>query len=187
MVTNDGGVTVIHWSDSPGSFSVHRGSARDGLPWSYSQTCVAGPSPDMTATEPLTPPTGTMFWYLVSRASACGESIPGRNSNNLPDPSYPCSSPAPDADNDGIEDVFDNCPTVDNGLQDDADSDNIGDACDNCPADFNPEQSDGDHDGAGDVCDTNLALAPQGSLEPRVAVQTAGGSSLIRLLHTPMP
>ncbi len=41
--------------------------------------------------------------------------------------------PAPDADNDGVPDATDNCPTTPN-----------------------PDQADADGDGAGDACDTNL-------------------------------
>jgi hypothetical protein len=46
-----------------------------------------------------------------------------------------------------------------NGLclknQEDADNDGIGDACDNCPSHCNAQQLDADGDGIGDVCDTN--------------------------------
>lgn len=58
-----------------------------------------------------------------------------------------------DTDGDGIEDLFDNCPTVHNTAQTDTDSDNVGDACDNCPVDANPNQSDLDGDGMGNACD----------------------------------
>ena len=37
-----------------------------------------------------------------------------------------------DIDEDGINDLDDNCPTVPNVAQDDIDSDGLGDACDNC-------------------------------------------------------
>lgn len=58
-----------------------------------------------------------------------------------------------DADNDGILDNVDNCPTTPNPGQEDADSDGVGNACDNCPNVQNPGQADMNNDGAGDVCD----------------------------------
>jgi CSLREA domain-containing protein len=78
-----------------------------------------------------------------------------------------------DADNDGVGDPFDNCPSTSNPGQEDADNDGIGDACDtcpddpdndadgdgvcgdvdNCPALANPDQDDSDLDGIGDACD----------------------------------
>ncbi|MCB9540070.1 MAG: thrombospondin type 3 repeat-containing protein [Myxococcales bacterium] len=85
-----------------------------------------------------------------------------------------------DADQDGIEDRYDNCPTVPNPMQADADYDQIGDACDpiidsdgdgvadnadgltpgdNCPWTPNPDQRDQDEDGLGDACD-NCPGAP---------------------------
>jgi hypothetical protein len=84
-----------------------------------------------------------------------------------------------DSDNDGVDDLSDNCPSVPNPTQDDRDDDGEGDACDVCP-DFafaspeamedldsdgvidcqdncegvaNPDQADADHDGWGDACD----------------------------------
>ena len=76
----------------------------------------------------------------------------------------------PDADNDGIEDTIDNCPTTSNPDQADADGDGFGDVCDaqdssdadndgviaendNCPNDANADQADTDDDGIGDACD----------------------------------
>ena len=40
-----------------------------------------------------------------------------------------------DTDGDGILDINDNCPSVENADQIDTDSDGTGDACDNCPSD----------------------------------------------------
>jgi len=93
------------------------------------------------------------------------------------------SSSTPDADDDGIDDDIDNCPTTPNGPnggtcspgndiscvqngecgclgscsmnQEDADEDELGDVCDNCPFDCNSQQLDADKDGIGDVCDND--------------------------------
>ena len=73
-----------------------------------------------------------------------------------------------DSDKDGIGDLCDNCPNVNNPGQEDANSNLIGDACedgvdtdqdglpdtkDNCPNKANAEQIDSDNDGQGDDCD----------------------------------
>ncbi|HUU00350.1 MAG TPA: thrombospondin type 3 repeat-containing protein [Myxococcota bacterium] len=58
-----------------------------------------------------------------------------------------------DRDGDGIEDEFDNCPTVQNRDQTDSDGDCIGNACDNCEEAANEFQFDYDQDGVGDACD----------------------------------
>ena len=51
-----------------------------------------------------------------------------------------------DRDGDRIEDNIDNCPDIENPVQDDADGDNIGNKCDNCLFDPNPYQEDSDGD-----------------------------------------
>ncbi|MBK7091412.1 MAG: S8 family serine peptidase [bacterium] len=71
-----------------------------------------------------------------------------------------------DTDNDGVADVFDNCPMTANVTQDDVDLDGIGDLCDsdadndgianisdNCPFVVNLSQSNLDGDNYGDACD----------------------------------
>ena len=57
------------------------------------------------------------------------------------------------SDGDGILDAYDNCPYVDNVLQEDIDLDGVGDSCDNCLDLVNPDQSDADADSVGDGCD----------------------------------
>lgn len=71
-----------------------------------------------------------------------------------------------DTDNDGVADVFDNCPLTANPAQDDVDLDGIGDFCDsdadndgianssdNCPFVVNLSQTNADGDSFGDACD----------------------------------
>ncbi len=76
----------------------------------------------------------------------------------------PCDE-GPDSDDDGINDVCDNCPQAENADQVDTDGDGVGDACDECVDEFgNPdnfgcpddpciEGPDTDGDGINDVCD----------------------------------
>lgn len=74
--------------------------------------------------------------------------------DNLQD-NCPCTSNPDqgDRDNDGKGDACDNCPFNYNPLQEDYDGDGTGNVCDNCPASYNPAQTDSDHDGIGDSCD----------------------------------
>lgn len=86
-----GSGTTISWTDSPGPYSVYRGTRSGGSPWAYNQTChdshIAAPS----ATDSENPSIGTMFFYLVTRIDACGESILGQNSGGQPNPNpSPC-------------------------------------------------------------------------------------------------
>jgi hypothetical protein len=64
-----------------------------------------------------------------------------------------CTTEDDDRDADGIDNLDDNCPDDDNGLQEDADGDDVGDVCDNCPNTANLEQEDADGDGIGDACE----------------------------------
>ncbi len=71
-----------------------------------------------------------------------------------------------DADDDGVYDIYDNCPLIGNADQEDNDGDGDGDVCDpdddndgvldtgdNCQFTANSEQEDNDQDTIGDICD----------------------------------
>ncbi|HUD72327.1 MAG TPA: thrombospondin type 3 repeat-containing protein [Dongiaceae bacterium] len=60
---------------------------------------------------------------------------------------------APDADEDGIPDLDDDCPGIADPAQADLDRDGAGDRCDDCPQIANPDQRDLDRDLVGDACD----------------------------------
>jgi Ca2+-binding RTX toxin-like protein len=103
-----------------------------------------------------------------------------------------------DADDDGVTDGADNCPTVANSDQADVDEDGIGDACeapdgdgdgivdadDNCPSEYNPDQADTNGDGQGDECagmppvaDTDAAGDVKGSTATLNATIDAEGAA----------
>ncbi|MGH9866875.1 MAG: FG-GAP-like repeat-containing protein [Candidatus Polarisedimenticolia bacterium] len=87
----DGSGTTISWTDPPGPYSVYRGTMSGGSPWAYNQTCHDSHIPASSATDSENPPIGTMFFYLVTRVDACGESIPGQDSGGQPNPNpSPC-------------------------------------------------------------------------------------------------
>src|SRR5262245_41139445 len=66
------------------------------------------------------------------------------------------TSTSQDADGDGINNDFDNCPCEgDETSQDDFDKDGVGDVCDNCGGVANDEQDDENGNGIGDSCEGN--------------------------------
>jgi len=79
-----------------------------------------------------------------------------------------CTLEAKDADNDGIADNADNCPTIANANQANNDGDSQGDVCDadddndgvvdvtdNCSLVSNSDQANNDGDSQGDICDAD--------------------------------
>lgn len=64
-----------------------------------------------------------------------------------------------DEDHDGVDDLIDNCPAVENPAQEDSDADGAGDACDTCPMVASSTQTDLDMDGLGDACDNCITVA----------------------------
>jgi hypothetical protein len=85
------GTTTISWNDDPGPFNVYRGLRTSQSSWSYNQTCFApGVTGPVTDTE--TPAADSMFFYLVTRQTSCGESVSGHASDGTPIPNNnPCS------------------------------------------------------------------------------------------------
>ena len=65
---------------------------------------------------------------------------------------YSCDATT-DTDEDGVLDIDDNCPLIQNPLQEDFDGDDVGDVCDNCILMSNNGQGDIDGDNVGDICD----------------------------------
>jgi len=75
-------------------------------------------------------PTISNYWQRDTDGDGTGDACdttPGCGGSGQPSCEYF------DTDGDGIENRFDNCPTVANPLQSDADGDTIGDACDATP------------------------------------------------------
>lgn len=108
--------------------------------------------------------------------------------------------PFTDADGDGLDDLFDNCPQVPNLDQENSDSDPFGDACDNCVDFPNSGQQDLDIDGVGDLCDNCISIpnltqtdtdfdgfgdacdpAPEDSSIPNSSIPTLGGAGMALL------
>jgi hypothetical protein len=78
--------TTISWNDPPGSYNVYRGSVTEGAPWNYNQTCLSTGVAGNSTSDSATPAPNSLFYYLVSRATACGESSLGSDSEGAPRP-----------------------------------------------------------------------------------------------------
>jgi hypothetical protein len=85
----------VSWTDAPGPFNVYRGQRTSPLSWSYNQMCFASMTASPVA-DPAVPPSTTIYYYLVTRKTGCGESTlgEGRDSAGAPIP-RPNGSPCP--------------------------------------------------------------------------------------------
>ncbi|HYV18874.1 MAG TPA: hypothetical protein VFC25_07580 [Verrucomicrobiae bacterium] len=81
--------TTLSWSDSPGNYNVYRGLRTS--PWTYDQTCLQSHVAASSVSDAATPSPGGVFFYLITRITACGESTPGNDSSGSPRPNpAPC-------------------------------------------------------------------------------------------------
>jgi formylglycine-generating enzyme required for sulfatase activity len=149
VLDRDGATARLGWQrafQGPTS-NVYTASGRPGAPMPAFACLVAeSPVPEAEDAAVLSP--GALAFYFVTARNACGESDEGPE-GLLP---APCPSLGVDTDGDGMPDVEDGCPTVQESFPADADADFVSDGCDNCPGVFNPDQADGDGDGSGDAC-----------------------------------
>jgi hypothetical protein len=92
--SQSGPTSTISWSDGgdPGTFNVYRGNRTAVGPWSYNHQCFDDAVAGTSTTDNQTPASGSTFYYLVTRKTACGESVPGRDSTGAPEPN---NSPCP--------------------------------------------------------------------------------------------
>lgn len=91
-----------------------------------------------------------IFWGLFTAPQDADEDGVPDDDDNCPTIANPGQE---NSDGDTHGDACDNCTTTDNEDQLNSDADVYGDACDNCPNDDNAGQEDFDGDGIGDVCD----------------------------------
>ncbi len=104
--------------------------------------------------------TGGIFSCECGAGCSCGCGCGRMLVSNTPFGGLPeewgCGLPGLDTDDDGIEDVWDNCIEHPNQDQTDSDEDLLGDACDNCPGVANEFQENMDGDLLGDACDADM-------------------------------
>ena len=80
---------TLSWSDPPGDYNVYRGLRT--TPWTYDQTCLQSHVASGSVSDSATPAPGGVFFYLITRITACGESTPGNDSGGSPRPNpAPC-------------------------------------------------------------------------------------------------
>jgi Putative metal-binding motif/Thrombospondin type 3 repeat len=133
--------------------NVYRGAWSGSGVWSSGMGCLLSEAPRDDFQDPAVPPSGSVFYYLVTGTNSCGEGGAGLMSDGTARPlPVHCAPLGIDTDLDLVSDIDDDCPLVSNAGQADADHDGRGDACDNCPATPNAGQEDRDGDGTGDAC-----------------------------------
>ena len=83
--------TTLSWTDPPGDYNAYRGTRSAGAPWAYNQVCFDQQIAASSTTDTDIPGVGDLFFYLITRLDACGESAPGQDSGgqDIPNPS-PC-------------------------------------------------------------------------------------------------
>ncbi|HZN04486.1 MAG TPA: hypothetical protein VFD06_12965 [Candidatus Polarisedimenticolia bacterium] len=80
---------TLSWDDPPGAYNVYRGLRTS--PWTYDQTCLQPHVAGSSVSDAAEPAPGQIFFYLVTRLDACGESTPGQDSSGTPRPNpAPC-------------------------------------------------------------------------------------------------
>jgi hypothetical protein len=85
---------TISWNDPPGGYDVYRGAKAAAAAWSYNQTCLGNGLSGSSLADTNMPLPGQLFFYLVSRADACGESSLGTDSAGAQRPNNSsCSAP----------------------------------------------------------------------------------------------
>ena len=80
---------TLSWDDAPGGYNVYRGLRTN--PWTYDQTCLQAHVAGSSVSDEDAPLPGQIFFYLVTRLDACGESTPGQDSSGATRPNpAPC-------------------------------------------------------------------------------------------------
>jgi hypothetical protein len=92
-VAKSGGSALVSWSDdgNPGTFGVYRGTRTADVAWSYNQQCLGAPVAGTSTNDGGIPAASSTYYYLVTRKTACGESVAGRDGTGTPVPNNnPC-------------------------------------------------------------------------------------------------
>jgi hypothetical protein len=175
----EAGAVMLHWDPVPNTpqHDVYRGYVTAGSPFlPYNHECLASDVPPADIADTDTPTPFRAFFYLVSSKCAAGgpQSSLGTASFNQPSGPpdqperpvpYACPSPIHDFDNDGLNDVVDNCPLIPQADQADPDADGRGSPCDNCTDVANPGQDNPDGDPFGSECDNCTTVSNPGQLD----------------------
>src|SRR5262245_3736166 len=148
------GSQMLSWMHAPQSnvYNVYRGTIT--TPWTWNPTCFAAEIPGLTTSVAASvPAVGTTQYFLVGGVNTCGSGPIHTVSTVFPPAVCPPPGGDTDADDDGVNNIDDNCPTVSNNTQLDPEFDTVGTACDNCPALYNPSQLDVNANLQGDHCE----------------------------------